>query len=346
MYIVRFNKEALRINICNLYSSLELTSPVYFSNSTCHVSPSQQTYISITLETSFEIAPDQKTVKGALLYKLQRKCTTKTDNHLNNSTTPIRNTETSIYLLTGWEIEDDDHKFYVCLIECTGEFTWDEDKLWVLHHFCKDWSECQSRWNYNKLSSSCLMHNCLGIKMRCNMMYRSDYKLDIVVDEGTGQYSLSKPMKIDSKRLVLPLSMRIVLIYDLSLPIQPSFKFNIYNQCLNADLASPVYITSDGLECHIPLDYRVYTGDVMRSGFIINESDDTSYGVLIYRLQRRQSHEYTRVGKDTLGDAHLLVVWRVSESNKLYADVLLVKHDKGFDLDKDDLEELYHKNFS
>jgi hypothetical protein len=93
MYIVRFNKEALHVNICNLHPSLELTSPVYFSDGAiCHVSPSQQIDTGITL-ASFGITSHQKDVKGALLYRLQRKCVTRTVNQPNNNTTPIENTE-------------------------------------------------------------------------------------------------------------------------------------------------------------------------------------------------------------------------------------------------------------
>jgi hypothetical protein len=107
-------------------------------------------------------------------------------------------------------------------------------------------------------------------------------------------------------------------------------------------LTSPTYITSDGLENHRPPNYKVYAGNTMRTGFII-KSDRMSYGALIYKIQKRQPHESTEINEDTSSAAHLLVVWRISESKKLYADVLMVVHDKI--LDKDDLRELYRKNF-
>jgi ribosome-interacting GTPase 1 len=69
-----------------------------------------------------------------------------------------------------------------------------------------------------------------------------------------------------------------------------------------------------------------------------------SYGALIYKLQRKQSYESTEIGKDISRVTHLLVVWEISESNKLYADVLLVEHDRGFIWNKDDLKESYYKN--
>jgi hypothetical protein len=136
--------------------------------------------------------------------------------------------------------------------------------------------------------------------------------------------------------------MLIVLIYALSLLDKLPFKLNIYNQCLNVDLVSPTYITSYRLTSHRPPDDKVCAGDTMRTGFII-ESDRMSYGALIYKIQKRQSHESTEMNEDTSNAAQLLVVWRISESKKLYADVLLVKRDKI--LDKNDLRELHRKNF-
>jgi hypothetical protein len=328
MYIVRFNKEALRINICNLYLSLELTSPVYCSNSTCHVFPTRQTYFG-TASASFGITSNQKIIKGALLYKLWRKCATKTDNHLNSSTVV-------------WDIGDGDHKLCACLLDFTDDFTWDEDKLWALCHQYND----QFYENFDYVPCRWLIHGSTVIKVKCNIAYESDYKLNVVIHEGTGGYTMNKPVKIDPKRLVLPLSMLIVLMHTASLSIQQSFKLNIHNLCLNVSLVSPVTYNGDGIECHRAPDYKVYAGNTMRSAFIIKKSDDTSYGVLIYRLQRRQSHDSTEISKDTSSATHLLVVWRISESNKLYANVLLIEHTKVFTWNEDSLNKLYHNNHS
>jgi hypothetical protein len=132
-----------------------------------------------------------------------------------------------------------------------------------------------------------------------------------------------------------------VLIYALSLWIRPSFKLNIHNQCVNIDLVSPVYVTSDGLECHRAPDHKVCAGHTMRSSFII-KPDNASYGALICKLQRKQIHESTEVGENTSSTVHLLVVWKISESNESYTDVLLVGYDEK--LDKDDLRKLYCEN--
>jgi hypothetical protein len=303
------------------------------------VPPSQQTFLGIIL-ASFGIASHQKDVKGALLYKLRRKCVTRTDNHLNNSTTPIGSTEKNIHLLAAWNIKDNSRKFYACLIEFTDDLAWDEDKLWTLLHQYND----QFYKNHSYLDHSWLMHDGLGVRVRRDITYGSDYKLDIVIYEGTGTYNMNKSVKIDPKRLVLSLSMLIVLIYAARLYILPSVRLIIHNQCLNVNLVSPAYATSDELKCHRSPDYKVRARDTMKSGFIINKSDNTSYGVLIYKLQGRQLYESADAGEDTSSTARLLVVWRISESMKLYADVLLIEHTKAFIWDRDKLNKLYHEN--
>jgi hypothetical protein len=340
MCTARFNKETLYISICNQYPSLELTSPIYFSNgTTCHVSSSQQTDIDITMEASFGIAFKQEDFRGALLYKLRRKYATRTDKQ-HNSIASIKDTATNVYLLVALDIKNGWDEFYVCLIECTNDFTWDEDKLWALY---KEYND-QFYEDYCYTVLSWLTHDGIEMEIRHKVTYGSDCKLDIFISGEAGAYNVRRPKRIDPKRLVLPLTMSIVLIHTASLSVQPSVKLNIHNQCWDAGLVSPVYVTGNGLECHRPPDYRVYAGDTIRSGFIINETDDGSYGVLIYRLQRRQSYRSAGASEDTSNGVHLFVVWEISEPKELYADVLLIEYTKAFSWNRDKLNKLYHEN--
>jgi hypothetical protein len=188
-----------------------------------------------------------------------------------------------------------------------------------------------------------LIHGSLRMKIRRDITYGSDYKLDVIIYEGTGTYNALKPVKIDPKRLVLLLPMLIVLIYTVSLLIPSSFKLDIHNQRLDVSLVSPVYVVSDGLECYRAPDYKVYTGDTMRSGFII-KPNNVPYGVLVYKLRGRPSRESTETGENTSSTVHLLVVWRISEFKMLYADVLLIEHTKTFTWNRDILNKLYYEN--
>jgi hypothetical protein len=212
MHVVSLDiKKALNITIRNQYPGLELTSPVYSSNgTTCYVSPSRQTDDGNTIEASFGIDSKQKDFKCALLYKLQRKHATKTDSQPNTSMASIEDTATGMYFLIAWDVEDNNHKSCVCLIDCDDDFAWDEDKLWALYRRYND----QFYTSYKSDIITWLMYDGSAVKTRLDATYGSDYKLDIVISEGTREDDVKEPMKIDPKRLVLPLSIMIVLIHD------------------------------------------------------------------------------------------------------------------------------------
>jgi hypothetical protein len=284
MCIISSTKEALNITILNVYSDLELIFPVYYSNGTmCYMSSGQQTAIGTEMKVSFEIAFKQEDFKGALLYKLQRKYAARTDNQPNSSTASAENAEKNIYLLVLWNVEDNRHRSRACLIECTTHFSWDEDKLWALHKKHEHLFDVY----YNSNTITWLIYDDTVMKMRFDVTYRPDYKLDIVISEGTREDDMERPIEIDQNRLVLALSMLIMLIYAVRLDIYPSVKLNIENKCSNVNLISLTYFTDDMLECHRPPGHNVFAGDTMKSGFII-KSYDTSYGALIYRLQKGQ----------------------------------------------------------
>jgi hypothetical protein len=198
MYIIRFYKKTMRINICNLCPNIELISPIYFSNAICHIPPSQQAGIEDIMEASFEIVPVRFGFKCVLLYKLRRKYATKTDSQSNNSTAPIKNTATNTYLLVVRDVTEWD-AFYVCLIECADEFTWDEEKLYALHRRYN----YRFYMNYNDLVLTWLTCDETMMKIGRKVTYGSEYKLDIILSEGTVSYDMKKPMKIDPTRLVI-----------------------------------------------------------------------------------------------------------------------------------------------
>jgi hypothetical protein len=339
MCIVSFTREALNITIHNQYPGLELTSPVYYSNgTTCYVPPSQQIDTGSIMEARFGIDAKQGGLNGALLYKLQRKYTTKTGKQSNSNTASIKNTATNLYLFVAWN-ENYCNTFRTYVIECPEEVTMDEDKLWSFY-----WDGTDAfRDAIELFVTTWLIDDSAVMKIRCYLTYGSDYRLDIVISEGTGKYSTNMPMKLDPRRLVLLLLMLIVLTCVISLTIKPSLKLNIYNQCLNVDLISPTYYTDDKSECHRPPDYKVCAGDTMRYGCVVYGSDDVSFGALMYRV-RKQTHRSAEVGEDTSSDVHLLIVWVTSQSKELYTDVLLVECDRGFDWEKSNLQAFCFKN--
>jgi hypothetical protein len=335
---VSFAKEALNIAVCNLYPDLELTSPVYFNDCTsCHAPPSRQIDTGNTIEASFGIGPKHDSSKGALLYRLQRKHNNGTGNQPNTSTAPMDNTTTNIYLLAIWDIRWYRYGFYVCLLECDSDFTWDEDKLWILHKKCRVFIHHHYESNIN----TWLMHGSEVMKTKLDVTYGSDYKLNIIISKGARKHKVMRPMKIDPKAL-LSSSMSDESMYDDSPYIQPSVKLNIYNQCLNIDLVSPTYFISRELECYKPPDYKICSGCITRFAFMITWNRNP-HGVLIYKLQKKQTHEYSNISEDTSSAVHLLVVWRI-EHNKPFVDVLLVDMAKKSDWNEYYLMGLYRKN--
>jgi hypothetical protein len=292
------------------------------------------------METSFRLGPKQHYPECVLLYKLQRKQTDGTGNQLDSSTASIKDATANTYLLVicddGWKLVN--YGFYVYLIGCTDDFTWDEDKLWI---FYKGYKEKFYK-NHKDNIITWLMNDGTLLKTKFDITYGSDYKIDIVISEGTGKYDMEEPRKIDPKRLVLPLSVLIMLMNAVRLRIRPSVKLDIHNQCLSVDLISPTYFTDCDLECHRPPDYEVCAGNITRSGFI-SRAGNEFYAILIYKLQRRQLRESAETSEDTSDAAHLLVIWKY-KSKKLRADVLVVKYEKDFIWNKDNLEKLYDKN--
>jgi hypothetical protein len=289
------------------------------------------------MKAIFGIYSKHEDFSGALLYKLKRKHTTEAGDCLSRSAAHIKNTAANMYLSVAWDIKNSDNIFRVCLIECANDFTWNAAKLQALYrkYNSQIHSECRPSivtW---------LMHDNTVMKTKLDVIYGSDYKLNLVLSKGARKGNMKRSIQIDPRRLVLLLSMLIVLIYTVSLSIEPLIKLNIHNRCSTINLMFPTYIPGYELERHRAPSYKVYAGDRMRSSFLFHHLHKSN-GTLIYKLQRKQSYKSTEIDEDILSATHLLVVWKVYESTRLYADVLLVE-DKGLDWNKYDLAILYQK---
>jgi hypothetical protein len=149
------------------------------------------------MEASFGIGSKQSDFKGALLYKLHRKYAIRTSYYYNSGTTSVEDTAKSIHLLVVWDIKNDYPKVHVELIEYTDGFTWDEDKLWLLHNQYK----YRIHACYGSNTIKWLLHDDAVMKVRFDITHGTDYKLDIIISGRDGKYR--KPNRIDLKRLVL-----------------------------------------------------------------------------------------------------------------------------------------------
>jgi hypothetical protein len=104
----------------------------------------------------------------------------------------------------------------------------------------------------------------------------------------------------------------------------------INNQCADIELTSPVYFTKDAMS-YIQFPQQVDSKSSVKIKFKIGISLDTSGGVLLYHLQRKE---------DTSISAQLLVIWG-HKSNKLYSDVWLIEYESTLVWNEDKLKMLY-----
>jgi hypothetical protein len=139
--------------------------------------------------------------------------------------------------------------------------------------------------------------------------------------------------------------MLIMLTSTIRLTIKPTMKLKIHNQYPNVDLVSPTYVTGDTLACYRPPSHEVRAEGIMQAGFIV-DSDKEADGALVYRLQKKQSCESTKIDESASRTIYLLVIWGFSEFKKLCVDVLLVEHDEMSTWSEDNLRELRRKNIN
>jgi hypothetical protein len=104
----------------------------------------------------------------------------------------------------------------------------------------------------------------------------------------------------------------------------------INNQCADIELTSPVYFTKDAMS-YIQFPQQVDSKSSVKIKFKIGISLDTSGGVLLYHLQRKE---------DTSISTQLLVIWGCKSHP--YSCVLLIEHEKTLVWNEDKLKTLYH----
>jgi hypothetical protein len=124
-----------------------------------------------------------------------------------------------------------------------------------------------------------------------------------------------------------------------SLALQSPVSLNIYTQCHDISLTSPVYFIRGG-KWHAVPDQEIDINIVMRNYLKFDSRQDILEGVLIYRIQRKHD-EFDKSAQDKSKRIHLLVAWHAEHAKGLHVRALLVKHDKK--LDEDKLKKLYQK---
>jgi hypothetical protein len=139
-----------------------------------------------------------------------------------------------------------------------------------------------------------------------------------------------------------------MLIYPVSLTLQPPTCVTVYNQCPNIKLASPVHF-GDGLVYPKLFDQQIDVGTAMRACFEINATQDELKGALLFRLQSsfnercNMDTSATETDRNEAKCVYMLVAWSMWYSIPS-AHVTLIEHAKEFTWDEDKLSKLHGKN--
>jgi hypothetical protein len=121
----------------------------------------------------------------------------------------------------------------------------------------------------------------------------------------------------------------------------PKMTLIIHHQFPGIELVSPVYYSIFATCCLLP-DQRVNVGTTTQIGFNIHPAQEWSIGVLMYKLQRRntdQSNEEA-ISSEEATCTQLLMIWEVKNYNEFYVDLYLIEHDKRHVWDRDRLIKL------
>jgi hypothetical protein len=105
----------------------------------------------------------------------------------------------------------------------------------------------------------------------------------------------------------------------------------IDNQCINMELASPVYFVKDET-CHIQFPRKVNPNSKIKVNFITDIDQEAFGGALLYHLQQKEG---ASIG------VQLLVIWGYEDS-MIYSHTWLIEHESTLVWDEDKLEKLYH----
>jgi hypothetical protein len=118
--------------------------------------------------------------------------------------------------------------------------------------------------------------------------------------------------------------------------IAPKMKLTIHHQFPDIELVSPVYAV-DGATRYMPLDQRVDVGSTVQTGFNIDTDQKESIGVLLYKLQKKNTDQ---PNEEESTYVQLVVIWNVNSSKEFCINLFLIEHDKGRVWDRDELMKL------
>jgi hypothetical protein len=178
---------SISLNIYNRYQDIHLTSPIYFIyGGNWHVAPDQEIDANAVTRNCIELDSGQDILKGALIYKIQRKHT--------ESGEFIQDESKSIQLMVAWYVEPTKGlDVRALLVEHDKEFNWGEDNLRKLYQ--KYWHSLDAL--VSPFGSSWLLND-ITLATTIKVM-NGGYKWDISISEGI-KNNVEKPLGVDAER--------------------------------------------------------------------------------------------------------------------------------------------------
>jgi hypothetical protein len=121
------------------------------------------------------------------------------------------------------------------------------------------------------------------------------------------------------------------------------FPVSIHNQCSDFELTSPAHLGHDAILIRYP-DQKVNANTMTKVSLGKEIFKDDFSGVLIYKLHRKENHEYNADNaftEDMPTSLQLLVIWKLNEEHRFCVLTLLIKHSSTITWNEDTLEKLY-----
>jgi hypothetical protein len=140
-----------------------------------------------------------------------------------------------------------------------------------------------------------------------------------------------------------------MLMRNVSFTFPEKMVMTVHNRYLGIELASPVHFCNHGT--YYEYSKRTDTGAMMKLDFRSDPDQAESWGILMYKVQRRgtiRSNQqsstdtiYAKVIEEASKKIRLLITWKIKRSEAPKLNVMLVEHDNTLILNEDRLVKLH-----
>jgi hypothetical protein len=189
---------AMKVEIHNKCSHIELVDPLYFSDGAiCLIPLDQKVAPGGTLDTAFKIDLTRMDFEGALIYRLRKKGINSGQQSNADTKNIDRNWSSYVWLLVGWRMERfNNPRVYMLLVEHGEEFVWGEDMLFYRH---KKFRRLLNVDN-GSVTSTWLMEDDYVLRLALDSVGNKKYGIRITIFDGVKDDYAEVPLPIESKR--------------------------------------------------------------------------------------------------------------------------------------------------